>query len=54
MKKLSVKEMKSINGGTITASFLTAMARSMSIFLEVGRTLGSSVRRIFAGSYCSL
>ena len=54
MKKLNKEEMKKINGGAITASFLNAFARSMSVVLEVGQLLGSSVRRLFAKNYCSL
>ena len=54
MKKLEKEEMMKINGGAITASFLTAFARSLSTIMNVGQTLGSSIRRLFAGSYCAV
>lgn len=54
MKKIEDIEMKKISGGEFTASFLTAFARSVSTILEVGRSLGSSVRRLFGGKYCSM
>ena len=54
MRKLKNCDMKKITGGNITASFLTSFAISVSTILDVGRTLGSSVRRLFGGKYCSM
>jgi len=54
MIKIKDNDMKKIIGGNITASFLTSFARSVSTILEVGRTLGSSIRRLFGNNFCSM
>ena len=54
MKKLKEKELKQINGGGMTASFLTAIVRAATGLLDLGRSLGSAIRRIQSGTVCSL
>ena len=54
MNIVSVDEMKKIFGGSITASFLAAFVRGVNSFLDVGRSIGSSVRRLYEGKFCSL
>lgn len=54
MRKLNKQELVQVTGGSITASFLNAMARGFDIVLEVGRSLGSALRRIFSGKKCSI
>lgn len=54
MKKLKEKELKNIQGGGISASFITAAVRAINSLLDLGRSLGTAVRRIQNGSICSL
>ena len=54
MRELTNKELLEINGGAITVAFINAMARGISTILDVGRSLGTAIRRIFGGSICSI
>jgi len=55
MKELSNKELLTIAGGaSLSASFFNALSRTVETVLEVGRSLGSAIRRLFNGSYCSV
>jgi len=54
MELLKKEELKQINGGGITASFLTAIVRAATGLLDLGRSLGSAIRRIQSGTVCSL
>lgn len=55
MKKLNKDEMLSVSGGAgITASFVSAIVRGVNSFLDVGRSIGSSIRRIFERKVCPL
>lgn len=54
MKKLKEKELKNIQGGGISASLITAAVRAINSLLDLGRSLGTAVRRIQNGSICSL
>ena len=51
---LNDKELKNIVGGTITATFINAIVKGLSLLIELGKSLGSSVRRITSGSTCSV
>ena len=53
MKEVYETQMKTISGGALTASFLNAFVRGVSVFLDLGQIVGSSIRRISAGNYCS-
>lgn len=54
MKKITEKDLKEIQGGGISASIITAAVRAMNSLLELGRSLGTAVRRIQSGSVCSI
>lgn len=55
MRKLEKEEMLNVSGGAgITASFVTALVRGVNSFLDVGRSIGSSIRRIFERNVCPL
>lgn len=55
MKELNNKELMKIEGGAswLTASFLNSAARAVETVLEIGRSLGSAIRRMVSGKYCS-
>lgn len=51
---LSDNELKKVNGGSITATFINAIVKGLNILIELGKSLGSSFRRITSGKTCSL
>lgn len=51
---LSNDEMMNIVGGGITATLLNAVSRLVSTVLNLGQTIGSSLRRITSNSVCKL
>ena len=53
MRELSNKELMNIEGGvSFSASLLNAASRAISTLLELGRNLGSAIRRSINGSVC--
>ena len=56
MKKLNNKELLCIEGGSniVTASFFNAASRAISVLLDVGKSLGTSIRRAINGDICPL
>ena len=54
MEELNKEELMEIKGGTslLTGSFISSLVRAGNILLEIGRSLGTSVRRIFDGNIC--
>lgn len=56
MKKVNKNEMVNISGGAlnITVTFLTTLIRGVNSFMDVGRSLGTAIRRTTAGKYCPL
>ena len=56
MRDLNNNELMNVEGGAsyLTASFLNAASRALSTIMDIGRSLGTSIRRMFSGSYCSL
>lgn len=55
MKKLNGYEMTNVEGGlNITVTFLTALIRGVNSFMDVGRSLGTAIRRTTSGKFCPL
>lgn len=52
--KLTVIELKQVNGGGITSSFINAISKGVKTFMDLGRSLGSSIRRLVNGSVCPI
>ncbi len=53
MKELSNKETKIIYcGGGITSTLINAVSKGINVFTDLGRYLGSSLRKIFTGDLC--
>lgn len=46
------EELKQIKGGAITATWISAFARGINSILDLGRSLGSSIRRLQNGRLC--
>lgn len=49
--KLNNAELYNIVGGA-NASLLNSIARIVTTVIEIGRMIGSSIRRIFGKNYC--
>lgn len=54
MKKISQDQLYQIYGGAVSASFITALVRAVDGILDLGRSLGTAIRRIYNGRVCSL
>ena len=55
MKKINNNDLyKIIGGGAITGTLLTAITKGVTTIYNIGRALGSSLRRAISGKYCSL
>lgn len=53
MKELENRELLNINGGwTLNASLLNAASRALTLIVNMGRSLGSAIRRTMSGSLC--
>ena len=54
--ELNNKELLEIDGGAnfYTAAFINAAARGISTIMDVGRSLGSAIRRLVNGKWCSI
>ncbi len=55
--KLTNKELKFIKAGattTLSATLINALVKGFDSFMDVGRYLGSSIRRIIGGNSCPL
>jgi len=54
MKQLDKQQLLNINGGAISATFINAIARGISTLVDLGRNLGSAVRRLYSGRLCKI
>lgn len=50
--QIGKQELLSINGGAISASFITSIVRGINSLLDLGRSFGTAIRRIFSGTIC--
>ncbi len=55
MIKLNKNELRAIRAGAgITGTLLNAILKGIDSFMDVGRYLGSGLRRLIGGKLCSL
>ncbi len=54
VKELTENEMLKINGGTIGSQIINAVVKAIETIYNLGRELGSGIRRISGGKYCPL
>lgn len=52
MSQVSNQELLKINGGAISASYITSIVRGINSLIDLGRSLGTAIRRIFSGNLC--
>ena len=52
--RLENNELININGGAIniTGAFLNSVGRAIDAIMDVGRTLGTAIRRIYSRNIC--
>lgn len=51
---ISENECKKIKAGSITGTLISAVTKVVSSIFDIGRALGSSIRRLTSKSSCSL
>lgn len=51
--EIQKEELKMIIGG-VNASYLSAIVRGVNAILDIGRSLGSAIRRMVEGNICPL
>ena len=49
---MSKQELLNIKAGNVTASYITALVRGINSLLDLGRSLGTAIRRAFTGLSC--
>ena len=54
MRKLTNEELLLIEGGKVSAALINSVIRGASLILELGRSLGTAIRRITSKKSCSL
>ena len=52
MRELTNKELNLVIGGAISGAVLSSIIKGVSVILELGRSLGSAVRRMMTKNYC--
>lgn len=52
--ELEKQELMNIVGGAISASMISAVVRGINSLLDLGRSVGTAIRRIQSGKVCSL
>ena len=54
MRKLGYNELVSVSGGSISGTVINAFCRGITTLLDLGRSLGTAIRRIRSNNVCSL
>ena len=54
MVELKKQELLNISGGGISAAWLNAAARAVTTLIDLGRSLGTAIRRSISGKVCSV
>lgn len=53
MRELNKEELLKVEGGSlINNTFISTLIRGAKVFMEAGRSLGSSLRRLFSFCLC--
>jgi len=55
MKELDKNELLSVDGGiNINGTLITSLTKGINVLLDLGRSLGTAIRRIGSKSLCSI
>lgn len=52
MTRLNDYELKNITGGSLSGTIISAIIRGVGVFVDVGRAIGTAVRRICSNKVC--
>ena len=52
--KLNEMQMRNIYGGSITGTMINSIVRSINSLLDLGRSLGTAIRRISGNKICPI
>lgn len=52
--RLKKEEMLKISGGAISGTLFSSIVRGISSMLDLGRSLGSAIRRLTANNLCRI
>lgn len=52
MIQLQKTELLNITGGNISGTMINAFAKAINSLLDLGRSLGTAIRRIVSGNLC--
>lgn len=52
MKELTKEELNNIKAGDLTGAFITGIVKAFNCLYELGKSLGSSIRRYTTKKYC--
>ena len=51
---LNTKELQNVSGGAISPTLINSIAKGLSLLFELGRAVGSGIRRATSGKTCSI
>ena len=51
---LGDKDLLNLRGGNLNATFINAIVKGISLLMELGKTLGSTIRRVTTNSSCKI
>lgn len=54
MKELKNEELLKIIGGSVSAAMIASLVRGINALLDLGRSLGSAIRRVKERNICPL
>jgi len=54
MKDLNKEELLNVDGGSISGTLISSLTRGINTLLDMGRSLGTAIRRIGSGNVCPL
>lgn len=54
MKILNKSELLEINGGAISGTFISSIVKGINSLLDLGRSLGTAIRRVIGKNICPL
>ena len=52
--ELKKQELLQIEGGAITATLINSLARAINTMMNLGRSVGSAIVRIYKGKICKI
>lgn len=54
MEKLSNNELLDIRGGAISGTLISSIVRGIGVIVDIGRAIGTAIRRLNENKMCSV